>query len=645
LQGKVASSGVKALLPLVAFLWLAASGARNTTASEKHLPATARKEIVDQLDADLRAHHGPADGGGSAKLLGKAVARANEPGRWKIRYLAGPLGVKKGGTVQFQPSPFWGWSSPQTDNPSLPGYTRVTTEARGIELEQADCGQGCLAVVVGGRDLRAGEAITFYYGAGEAGAMADRYSEHGEHFYFWVDGDGDGTRSLIAENPALDVLPGSWAKVVATLPSTAKVGEKIRLKIAFLDGRANATSFSGKVEIASPAALSFPASVKLESKDEGIKDVIGEAKEAGIFRVEVRPSGGQAELSNPIEVSRSSPRRIRWADLQGHSNLSDGTGTITDYYHYARDVAGLDIAAVTDHDHWGLGFLDQHPEKWKEIVQGAQQYYEPGRFVTLVGYEWTSWIFGHRHVLYFSGKPRLFSSLDPATDTPGELWTKLRQSGAKVLTIPHHPAGGPVAIDWSIPPDPEFEPAVEVISVHGNSECADSPFMIHNPQPGHFACDALKRGYRLGFIGSGDSHDGHPGLAHLGAPTGGLAAIITNDLTREGVYRALRSRRVYATSGPRIIMEFRLGANPMGSEVPTGKGQPKTYYGRVVGTAPIAVLELVKNGQVAARVKAAGELSAWLTYDDPKRKPGDWAYLRVSQVDGALAFSSPIWTK
>ena len=33
--------------------------------------------------------------------------------------------------------------------------------------------------------------------------------------------------------------------------------------------------------------------------------------------------------------------------------LSDGTGTPEDYFAYARDVAALDVIALTDHDHWG----------------------------------------------------------------------------------------------------------------------------------------------------------------------------------------------------------------------------------------------------------------------------------------------------
>ncbi|HVH16662.1 MAG TPA: DUF3604 domain-containing protein, partial [Myxococcota bacterium] len=35
-------------------------------------------------------------------------------------------------------------------------------------------------------------------------------------------------------------------------------------------------------------------------------------------------------------------------------------------------------------------------------------------------------------------------------------------------------------------------------------------------------------------------------------PMGGLAAILADDLTREGVLAALRARRVYATNGPRM---------------------------------------------------------------------------------------------
>ena len=85
----------------------------------------------------------------------------------------------------------------------------------------------------------------------------------------------------------------------------------------------------------------------------------------------------------------------------------------------ARDVAALDVASLTDHDHWGFRFLDQEPELWEHIGRITDDFHEPGRFVTLLGYEWTSWIHGHRHVLSFEERPSLplLSSLDERYET------------------------------------------------------------------------------------------------------------------------------------------------------------------------------------------------------------------------------------
>ena len=85
---------------------------------------------------------------------------------------------------------------------------------------------------------------------------------------------------------------------------------------------------------------------------------------------------------------------------------------------YARDVAGLDAVSLTDHDHFGMRKLDAAPELWSAIQAAAERAHEPERFVTIQGYEWTSWIHGHRHVLYFEegGALPLFSSLDEGHD-------------------------------------------------------------------------------------------------------------------------------------------------------------------------------------------------------------------------------------
>ena len=183
--------------------------------------------------------------------------------------------------------------------------------------------------------------------------------------------------------------------------------------------------------------------------------------------------------------------------------------------------------------------------------------------MTLLGYEWTNWIFGHRHVLYFGGEGEVLSSVDRRFDHPQAALGWLR--GQPAMTFAHHSAGGPVATDWRIAPDPVLEPLTEIVSVHGSSEAPDSPFPIYRPLAGNFVRDVLDDGYRLGFVGGGDGHDGHPGLTHLASPQmGGLAAILAEDLTRESILEAMRARRVYATNGPRIVLRVTLGRSAHG---------------------------------------------------------------------------------
>jgi hypothetical protein len=396
----------------------------------------------------------------------------------------------------------------------------------------------------------------------------------------------------------------------------------------------------GALDVRGAEDMALPTGIRLG--DGGSATVTVTVPQDGIHRLQIRTADGLEAETNPLEVSASAPR-ILWADFHGHSNYSDGTGLPEDYYRYARDVAALDVAALSDHDHWGLEFLDAHPALWRELRDVTRRMNEPGRFVTLLAFEWTSWAWGHRHVVYFTDDGPLLSSLAEATDHPTELWRAL--DGQTAVTIAHHPAGGPIAIDWSIPPDPRFEPVTEVSSVHGSSEAEDSPQRIYSPVAGHFVRDALARGYRLGFVGSGDSHDGHPGLPQLVAGAGGLAAVLSEERTREGVLAALRGRKTYATNGARIILRFSLDDTPMGGTLPAAAPDAADHAVavRVIGTAPLERIDLVRSGSVAVTAEADGEREASWTTAIPRLAEGEYAYVRVVQRDGGLAWSSPIY--
>ncbi len=611
-------------------------------------PPTARPEMVLGLLADVEAERHPSDGGGRAWLVDPEPARAGQPGRWEIVYEAGPLGIAVGGRVILQVSPFWGWSTPQPFDAGRPGFTTVSTEADGVTLDPWVPATGDpnapLLVDIGGRALAAGEQVRLVYGDGPRGARADRYAESGSRFWIGVDGDGDGVRRLLEDSPTVAVAPGRAARLLLTVPSTAAPGDTVRVTVAALDAfGSRGVEIEGGVALLSvPEGPELPHDLIFAPSDRGVLTAEFVAPASGTYRLLAVGPGELQAVSNPLEVSPLG-RRILWGDLHGHSHLSDGTGSPEDYHAYAREVAGLDVVALTDHDHWGFLFLDEHPEIWEALGVATDAAYEPGVFVSLHAYEWTSWIHGHRHVLHFGEQRPLLSSLDERYTTPGQLWDALR--GSPALTFAHHSAGGPIATDWSWRPDPELEPVTEIMSTHGSSEALDVPRRIYSPVPGNFVRDVLDRGDELGLIASGDSHDGHPGLTHLANPegNGGLVAFIDAEPTRESVLETLRARRVYATSGPRIVLRASLAGRAMGQRVPPGDHVLQLV---VHGTEPLVAVDVIRSGAVVISDESlAGRLDAALELPLIGLEAGEYLYVRVQQADEGLAWSSPFFVR
>jgi hypothetical protein len=630
-----------------------------SSASQKELPPTARPELLESLQEALRAPHSPADGAGRAWL---ELGPGEEPRiqvrgrrRWTVLYEAGPLGIAEGGFVRLTASPFFDWSPAQgEDAQSLAfgddaGLTTASTEVEGVRLEPRSTPDSWVDFLVRGRELRKGERVRIIYGAGEGLAVADRYAESGSRLWVSVDGDGDGYGKVLEESPAVSVDPGPARRVEAFLPSTAEPGETVRLRVSLLDLYGNGpVALAGELELASlPEGLDVPATTPIALEDGGKREFALQAPASGVFRLRVRFHGSGEDLetlTNPLVVERNAAP-ILWGDVHGHSNLSDGSATPEEYLAYARDVAALDVIALTDHDHWGMLRLDAHPAIWESIRRATERFHEPGRFVTLLGYEWTNWIHGHRHVLYFANEGQVYSSLAPEYQTPDQLWAALR--GQPALTFAHHSAGGPIATNWDFAPDPELEPVTEVVSVHGASEAEDAPIRIYSALRGNFVRDALDRGYRLGFIGSGDSHDGHPGLPQIASgASGGLAAILTADRTRAGVRAALEERRCYATNGPRIVVRATLDGKRMGESVPASPpGQNGLLVVRAIGTGPIETIEVVRSSEIAARLDAEGETEVLTTLPLEPLKPGEYVYVRVVQRDAGAAWSSPFFVE
>lgn len=641
-----------------------------TTTNVSEGPPTAQRAVHEQFLEDLRTERHVSDGGGSARLIladgedGSVVAGTS--GRWTFEFVAGEHGIAEGGALFLLVPPFWGWSTPQPRSATHPGYTTATTSAEGVQLALETVDRNLLRIGIAARALAPGEAIELVYGAGELGARADDYAESRSPFWFKVDGDGDGVSELVNASPTIEILPGPPARLTATLTSTAPIGGEAYLTLAVLDVMASTgCHVSGRVALQSqPAGLALPDDIEFEESDGGTLRVPLRAPVPGLFRVRAHFESDGLEitsLSNPLRVG-DGLAQVLWGDLHGHSSHSDGTGTPRAYYAYARDVAGLDFAVLTDHDHFGVRFLDANPEIWEEIQGEVDAFDEPGRFVALLGYEWTSWLYGHRHVVYFEGEGEVLTSVGGTTTTPRELWDAL--AGRAALTFAHHSAGAPVATDWSFQPDPVLEPVTEVMSVHGSSEAADSPSGIRGGIPGNYVRDQLERGLRLGFVGSGDSHDGHPGHAHLSPlagyrttrpdpsgrrppvrlGNGGLAAVRAKQVGAQALLEAFRARQTYATSGPRILLEVGLEGHRMGSTFAASElKDPAQLTLRVAGTAEIERVEVIRRGAPIVTSPGNGLWELGLATELTGLTAGDFVYVRVVQRDGGLAWSSPFF--
>lgn len=360
---------------------------------------------------------------------------------------------------------------------------------------------------------------------------------------------------------------------------------------------------------------------------------------------------GLSGTSNPILVKkRSGSLKLFWGDIHGHTIFTDGIRGPEEVYSFGRDEAFLDICALTDHTEFYLT-----DRLWEYLTAAANDFYDPGRFVTLVAQEWTNFRLGHRNIYHRGDSAPFIRATDPVLGKLPGMYEFARKHGA--LVVPHHSAAAAMGVDWSIGHDPEVERLVEIYSCWGNSERSGAdgnPLPIHEgiggEKQGSFVADAFALGRKFGIIASGDVHDGRMGDClseyqampknyKYGRP-GGLVGVWARELTREAVFEALWNRRVFGTTGRRIFLSFQIADSPMGSTI-KGQGDfPVTVC--AVSQVPIVRLDLVKNGRDFKSYSPGIREVNWELNIAPTG-PSDSFYVRLLREDGEMAWSSPIW--
>ena len=360
---------------------------------------------------------------------------------------------------------------------------------------------------------------------------------------------------------------------------------------------------------------------------------------------------------------------VYWGDLHVHSSLSDGRRSPGECFESARTEAGLDFCAITDYvDHVPRsrnGLLDD--EAWAEIQAAVREAAEPGAFVTLLGLErtipsWDGRSPGSLCVYYRKDAAPLLKLRHPQRDwlRPGairpaddmhQLWAELAETECLKCIV--HGCSSRQGYTWTAAPAQYAMDLVEVYSKWGACESAANVFPVIDgsgqpPRPGGSAQDALAAGHRVAFVGGSSTHFGFPGAtlwendwaSAARYDKSGLTAVFVDELTRDAVFDALKSRRCYATTGERIRLSFTINGQPMGSVLPAG--ERLRIHVEATGTAPIKRAEVFRNG-VLAHHKIGGRDEFEMTFDDPAPAGPTWYYARVTQSGEDIAWSSPIW--
>ncbi|MBN2382766.1 CehA/McbA family metallohydrolase [bacterium] len=571
----------------------------------------------------------------------------NSRGTWTVRFTTASQTISDKGSIIFIVTPFWGWSPPQTTDPAREGYTTVNCSAASTHFSVTTLGENMLLIMFGSAGFKPGDVLMITYGDTSNGqypmaqARADRFAETAPVFFIKVDATGKGQYALVRNTPDITTTSLPEAQIVGTCPTEVLKDRPFRIRFAAVDryghfNRQAVVSFHFYDQREGINQI-----LELTEDNAGVLELTVQFHESGWHHPSIADESGtyRREL-NPVHCLEALPQQaLFWGDIHGHSSLSDGSGSVDDYFTYARDVAALDFTALTDHDFHG--FKPLKGENWALTKKAVQHYHQDGFFVVFLGYEWTSWRFGHRNVYYPDTQGEVFACTSPDSDTLPELWTLIAPFAA--CTIPHHVAGGPIAADWNFH-DPAREWLVEISSIHGTTEMLDCPGMIYKPEPGHFVGDALLKGYKLGIMASGDSHDGRPGAEPRTGEIRGMIALRAPVLTRQALWQSMQHRTGYGTSGARIFLEFTLNEQPMGRElVFSNPHEKRIIKAQAVGQQYMEEMVLVKDSQVIARVSGHDyEVSLEYEDDEPIQKE-HFYYVRARQMDGQMAWSSPIW--
>ena len=532
------------------------------------------------------------------------------------------------------------------------------------------------------------------------GALLPAYVGQDYEFGFSVDApfgvSGDMTATL--GGTSLKVTKGEDGKYSVTIPKAMISGDKLTVVITGKDNKG--VDISSKVEIDVVDAPSIANPLPAERSETGDNKrptigatIINAGNEPAIEltvnekavkatyengKVSYTPDGDMADgrVNVQLTVTRKDGKsatlnwyfivgkaqyQLYFGQLHSHTQYSDGSGTLDSALDYVKNLpesANVQFVAFTDHSNYFDTTSAANPEgalydtslataysqqRWKEYKDKIADFNNAQTGVIAIGGFEMTWSGGPGHINTFNTPgivSRNNSTLNNKTNDAGiKAYYELlsRPEGSSSISQLNHPGTTFGTFSDFAYWDGVIDSRIYMVEV-GNGEGqigAGGYFPSYE-----YYIMALDKGWHVAPTNNQDNHKGKWGNANDARDV-----IITDNFTEEGIYEAIRERRMYATEDKNLELGYTVNGSMMGSilsEVPSALDF-EVSVSDPDKTDSIAKVEIIANsGRVVHTWSSAAELASGtlsLTLDPNY----SYYFVRVTEADGDLAVTSPVW--
>lgn len=313
-----------------------------------------------------------------------------------------------------------------------------------------------------------------------------------------------------------------------------------------------------------------------------------------------------------------------FGNFHSHTGNSDGTGTPQAAFTWARDTAGFDFYAVTDHD------IMITQNAWDDTGSQADKFNQDGVFAALRGFEWSHLLYGHMVILLTDNYTSMLLN-----STMESIYSWIEDNNA-IAQFNH--------------------PGREAYVFNNLANDADATDNFYGIETGNKSTGNANGGYYKYYIMALDNGWKTAPVAgqdnHTLTANSHRTVYIGKELSRDALISAIKARRIYSSDDPNMRVMFKYGNMWMGSTVSLSAPSAIKFEFAVSDDETVTAIELITNkGAVASKLACAFNTGEVQWNPTVQVTANSYYFIRVTEKntrdngDGGaqIAITSPIW--